>query len=238
MTKEEIIKKVHHYYSQQLIARHITTQKVTEFNEDINRYNNCVEDINQRLKIKLKNGGICSKILIKQLAKHNCQLGELYSNQNLSSNFEFIEFYNSSEILDIIELIEIGSKQGEQFKHTPLQRLYKIHHNSFSGTGYSLILNIKNYWFNKTDKLIKKREKEFQEIIEKVGINNLPLILHSMHDKAIYSRELTGEWIIYTKYNKINYYLCLALHNEGDTNIFENKIKYCYTEFPELIPAN
>lgn len=48
----------------------------------------------------------------------------------------------------------------------------------------------------------------------------------------------TGEWIIFTTYNNINYYLCLATHNEakelGDNWIFETKIKPCFEEFPEL----
>ena len=54
-----------------------------------------------------------------------------------------------------------------------------------------------------------------------------------MHDR-VYSKELTGEWIVYALHGKIKYYLCLALHDEGDENIFENKIKVCYKQFPEL----
>ena len=34
-------------------------------------------------------------------------------------------------------------------------------------------------------------------------------------------KEITGEWIVFQKYHKKNYYLTLAAHREGDENIFQ-----------------
>ena len=66
----------------------------------------------------------------------------------------------------------------------------------------------------------------------------MPAILNAMHNKAISeraaNRELKGEWLIYKWVENKNYYLCLATHKERDQNIFENKLKPCLMEFPEL----
>lgn len=45
---------------------------------------------------------------------------------------------------------------------------------------------------------------------------------------------LTGEWIIFGKYNGQNYYLCIASHREGDETIRNKILNMCSTEFPFL----
>ena len=46
--------------------------------------------------------------------------------------------------------------------------------------------------------------------------------------------KLTGEWIVFAKNLGINYYLCLATHNDDDNSIY-NKIKHnCTQEFKFL----
>lgn len=234
MTKKDFIAITLKHYNDQLKGRQGTSARAIAYEADLKAFNACKLDIKKRLEVKLKNRGVCSDFLVTQLARHRCNLGELYSNKNEGENFQFLEYYNSSEILDIIELVESDKRSGELFKKHPLKGLYKIHHGSHSGYGYSLMLNIKNYWFNKKDELIPKREKELDQIIEKTGLSRISVPLNEMHTKAVASKDLTGEWIIYAQHNKINYFLCLALHNEGDENIFKNKIEVCLKEFPKL----
>lgn len=45
---------------------------------------------------------------------------------------------------------------------------------------------------------------------------------------------LTGEWIVFAKYNGQNYYLCLAEHNSGDQAIFDIITGTCFPQFPFL----
>lgn len=47
---------------------------------------------------------------------------------------------------------------------------------------------------------------------------------------------MTGEWIVFAKHNEINYYLCLAVHNENGKNdeTIYSFLKPCIAEFPEL----
>ena len=35
---------------------------------------------------------------------------------------------------------------------------------------------------------------------------------------------MSGEWIVFQKYNEKNYYLTLAAHDEGDENIFKREM--------------
>ena len=170
-------------------------------------------------------------MLIHQLAHHRCHLGESYNEKNL--NCKVIGYYNTSEILDVIEYIELDKIKSDKFDKLPLKGLYKIHHGAYS-SGYSILKNIAKFWFDKTGIIKEKKQKYFNKIITKYGSASFGAITNEMHSKAIYSRQLTGEWIIYTVHNNRKYYLCLATHNEGDVNIFDHKLKFCYLEFPEL----
>lgn len=238
MTKDEILKTAYDCYNKQLMQLQITSLKTSEYEADTNVFIRTLKDVRQRLNFKLKSKGICSDLLVNQIARHTCSLGEMFENKNDDENFKYIEYYNSSEILDIIELVELGIKKGESFKHKPLKNMYKVHHNSRGGIGHSLTKNIKNYWFGDGDKLLPIRVGDFDKIYTEKGLNNLLQIMYKMHYKAVMSKKLTGQWIIYSIHKDIKHYLCLAIHDEGDNNIFENKIKRCYLEFPELESKN
>ena len=78
-----------------------------------------------------------------------------------------------------------------------------------------------------------KRENDFKELIAE-SKSNIPA---RMYDKAIrskFKKGLTGEWLIYAVHNEVNYFLCLAKHEEGDEAIYKNKIAPALEEFPEL----
>ena len=232
MTTKDAADIIYNFYQNELDKRKITSEKVEGYEVNIEKYNDCLSDINVRLKIKLNNGGICSELLKNQLARHKCGLGEEFYDKDINENR--IEYYNSSSILDIIELIESKKIKGKVFEHSPLIGFYTIHHNPFSTIGYSLIKNIANYWYDNEFGIIKiKRQNAFSQIVNKSEFN-IKEILSQMHSRAIYSKKLTGEWLIYKISNNRNYFLCLASHNEGDANIFENKIRLCLEEFLEL----
>jgi len=228
--ENNITTKIFAHYQSEMNKRRIEHRQFEEYIADENKYHDCIKDTEQRLKIKLKDG-VCSKMLIHQLARHRCNLGEAFNEEGLNS--KVIEYYSTSEILDVIEFIELEKMKGNRFDSLPLKGLYKIHHGGYS-TGYSIVKNINNFWFDNEGIIKNKRQKDFNEIISKYGSGDLVTIANQMHSKAIYSRKLTGEWIIYAIHDNRKYYMCLAMHNEGDANIFEHKIKLCYQEFPEL----
>lgn len=45
---------------------------------------------------------------------------------------------------------------------------------------------------------------------------------------------LTGDWIVYKRHDRKNYYLCLARHDESDQEIFQRFAAAAESEFPEL----
>ncbi|MDD2674216.1 MAG: hypothetical protein PHF81_04995 [Flavobacterium sp.] len=208
--------------------------------EDDEKCENSILDIKNRLLVKLKSNGKCSELLINQLARHQCGLGEIfaiYENKKSRDKIYFKEFYQSPEILNIIENLELYPKENIfDSNNSPFKGkgISKIHHGSFSNKGDSLVINVKNYWFNKNGQLKEYKKTEFDEIYNKYISNSIISFIQAMHDKAIHSKKLTGEWLIYKRHNNINYYLCLAKHNEGDQEIYDNKILKCFQEFPEL----
>jgi len=146
---------------------------------------------------------------------------------------EKIEFYNSSAILDRIELLEANKVECEPFERNDLKGFYKTHHGIYASFGYSVVMNIRQYWYKK-DQIRSERKGEFDQIVSEYK-ENVSAILNTMHSHALAYRDLKGEWIILAQKNGIKYYLCLAAHKEGDPVIYETKLKRCLAEFPELI---
>lgn len=227
---KKIETKIFDHYTRQLRERMVGETRVDKYEGSVVELENCISEVENRLKIKLKADGICTTLLIEQLSRHCCQKGEIFGDK--------VEYYNSSEILDLIELIEEGkvklTEPSSFFNNIPLKGLSKIHHGAYSGHGYSLVLNVCKYWFKKKGTLRNERRSDFEAIIRNTGAGNFAAIAQLMHTKAVMDKEskLTGEWLIIYKGDRKNYYLCLATHDEGDQNIFDNKIKKCINEFP------
>jgi hypothetical protein len=210
----------------------ITLEKTEPIPIDYEFLKYCINDTKERLKIKLSKGGIYSELLIEQISLHRANYGERFGDK--------IEYFNASEILDLIEKIEHKKIIGTAFSDKPLKGYLHIHHNTYSSLGYSIVRNIKEFWFNRHGEIKNDRIKDFEEIIKKYETQKFSEIAIEMHQKAMTKKELKGEWLIYKVIDGINYYLCLASHREGinrtesDENIFNSKIAKCIIEFPEL----
>lgn len=191
--------------------------------ERVNLDNAILDTIN-RLSIRLIKGK-CSSFLTEQIARHRLNIGEKFNNR--------VEFYNASEIIDMLEYLENDKVNYTDFTGKILIGFSKTHHGAFSGIGYSLIRNIKEYWF-KNGSIRNERQNEFQQITTEYGHLQISAVLNAMHSKALANRELRGEWIVFKKHEDKKYYLCLASHYEDDKTIYENKLLKCLVEFPEL----
>ena len=217
---------IYQLYINQEKERIIPAENCEEIVVDLDVFNEAIRDTENRLNSKLVNGK-CSRFLLEQIARHRLNIGEKFGDR--------IEFYNASEILDTIEAVEDGSVPCDPFARTPdLIGYCKTHHGAFSSVGYSIVRNVRDFWF-KNGEIRSEREKEFQEILDKCRSREISVIANAMHTMAMGTRELRGEWIISKELNSIKYYLCLASHKEGDQYIFDEKLKKCRAEFPELI---
>ncbi|MCD8440961.1 hypothetical protein LNI98_11895 [Tenacibaculum dicentrarchi] len=221
---ERIQEIIYEHLCNEEINRNISIDKTKNISIDYKELNSCIIDTEERLKIKLKTGQ-CSKFLIEQLAIHRANYGEKFGDK--------IEFYNTSTILNLIENIEDNKCNGCEFTKDILKGYLHIHHSPFASIGYSIVRNVKEYWFI-NGKIRPSRIQDFEIIVKKYGTNRIDAIRIMMHQKTIGENNLKGEWLIYKKKNGKNYYLCLATHKEGDEFIFTNKILKGLDEFPEL----
>ena len=221
---DRIIETIYNHLCNEEEKRNISVDKTKITSVDFEKLNNCITDTKERLKIKLKTGQ-CSKFLIEQLSIHRANYGEIFGNK--------VEYYNTSTILDLIENIENNNVNGREFGRNILKGYLHIHHSPFASIGYSIVRNVKEYWFS-NGKLKPNRIRDFEIIVKKYGIDKIDAIGRMMHQKAIGEKNLNGEWLIYKNLNGKNYYLCLATHKEGDKSIFTNKILKGLEEFPEL----
>lgn len=200
--------------------RTITSSDVEEF-DGTDAFDQASKDIEQRLKIKLHTG-FCSQVLKHQLTRHRAQLGEKFLDK--------IEFYNSSEILERIDLIEKGKMIGEPFtKSQKLKGLRKAYHSELS-QAKSILINIHN-----------GTSRKDLERLQALSPSERVAALMTLHTKAIAARKkkklLTGEWIVFQQHEGKNHYLCLATHEEGkqgDGDAILEKIRPCLQEFPFL----
>lgn len=227
----KILEIIYEHFCEQENSRSITIEKTGSMSIDSIEYEEFKNDIKERLKVKLKTG-VCSEFLINQVAIHKANLGEKYGDK--------IEYYNVSEILNIIEKIEDNELVGLPYNKEPLKAYLHIHHNIYGGLGASLVRNVKEYWFSRKGVMHPHRVEEFEKILNQHSDGKLSTVAIIMHQKAVFNRNLRGEWLIYRIVDDKKYYLCLASHREGinriesDKKIFKNKISKCLLEFPEL----
>lgn len=145
---------------------------------------------------------------------------------------------NPFQIVDEVRALEDSAKvtktkQASQFTHAPLKGLW---HKHFFCARF-LAHNITNHLSGgKLDKLVS----------EVLDPNKSPVVTESMirelsHRVTVEAFEqraakgnLTGEWIVFAKYEEKNYYLCLATHRAGDHSIYNNIKAACWPQFPFL----
>lgn len=231
---ENIAKKYYNINLELANSLIVSENNCSKFEVDENEEASKFSDLKNRLAIKLKNNGKISNVLLNQLLKHHLQVGEKYIIQNNGKSFSVIDFFQSREILDLIESLEneVCTIKQRPFNGEFLKGLMHVHHGTYATMGYSAVQNCIVYWYN-NEKMRPKKIPEFQALLDEsehdLGVR--------MYQKAIFSKiknGLTGEWLIYKKHLGKKYYLCLAKHDEGDEFIFENKVQPCLVEFPEL----
>ncbi|CAH1538750.1 conserved hypothetical protein [Vibrio owensii] len=142
----------------------------------------------------------------------------------------------SDEVLMVLNdyekgLNRAGNKAPTPFKHPLLKGLHHIHfassryirQNIKIGLGKNGLTNIIN---SVLDDDAKSPHQQAEAIAEQVVSGTL--------DKRKARNKMTGEWVVYAKYNDDLYYLCLARHDDGDQVIRDRIEQHCVEEFPFL----
>jgi hypothetical protein len=152
--------------------------------------------------------------------------------------------YNSFSVTDVIQELEgVGrgcSPKVGQFKHPPLKGFWKAHFFDARFIPRNLI-NYLGLEFENSPKfnaLCTRVVAEEEKSSSKVGWQGR--LVHEMTIGAFEERAskggLTGEWIVFSKHNGQNYYLCISRHTngEGDQHLYDFLYTLCQHEFPFL----
>ncbi|AFC86373.1 hypothetical protein Fraau_1986 [Frateuria aurantia DSM 6220] len=129
-------------------------------------------------------------------------------------------------------------KPATQFKHPPLKGLWHKHYLQ-DGIA-SMALNLRKGMDRYKLPWVEQRIAEAKAANEKR--------FFSMEDAAHIARDavsdnwkrltrdsvLTGEWLIYARYQNANYYLCLGKHQNDDAELRRQIDAICLHEFPFL----
>jgi hypothetical protein len=148
-------------------------------------------------------------------------------------------FYSSFSITDLIQELEgvgRGCKQRvEQFRDLPLKGLWKAH---FLDARF-IVRNIINHNTSKFNSLCAQVVAEKQKNPSEVSWQGH--LVHAMtigaYEERAKHHNLTGEWLIFSKHNDQNYYLCISKHTsrKEDVNVFNFLKTVCEHEYPFLL---
>lgn len=130
-------------------------------------------------------------------------------------------------------LIKSITKPASKFKKNHwLRGLWHKHFASECHIPRNLALHLENNpgWF----------EEIFSQVKDDPSIENsdkLSAIIHRTVFEGMEARhknaKMTGEWIVFAKYESKNYYLTIASHGEDDCDIWD-RCERCKSEFPNL----
>lgn len=150
---------------------------------------------------------------------------------------------NSYTILATIKALERVGYQSKlkaetEFMRPPLKGLWHKHYlpNNIQAFARNLINSIKAEGLPSLVELAHEAEVTNEE--RYLNETDIALITHDAvigaWERRCKSFSVTGEWIIYAKYQGQNYYLCLAKHTDGDDKIRALIDAICIHEFPFL----
>jgi len=205
------------------------------------------------LSLKTENAELLQKIVeFKSITLLDETLGSRYSLVFLLDLF--FAFENRTINLDAVmhevnflegRLDQSKTKPASQFLRPPLQGLWHKHFFDTSVSG--LAQNVKNalnsysipYFEQKIEEAKKSGEESYmtEEDISHIVDDVVSRNLQRRSDE----QKMTGEWIVYANYQGANYYLCIAMHQEGDASI-RNRLDAAFLlEFPflkDLLPSS
>ncbi|MGF1733680.1 hypothetical protein [Photobacterium kasasachensis] len=161
-----------------------------------------------------------------------------YSKLFLADLMAFHELFGvgSDEVFMVLNDYEkginrAGIKSPSVFKYHPLKGLHHIHFSSSRYIPQNIKLGLgKNGLKSIIDETLDKKsllpEQQAAEIARRMVDETL--------NKRKSEKKMTGEWVVYTKHQGKNYYLCLARHDDDDQFIRNRIEEHCMREFPFL----
>lgn len=126
-----------------------------------------------------------------------------------------------------------GTKPATQFQRPPLQGLWHKHYFS----GHFVAHNILNQLGG--NKMSQLAEEVFDPAVSPVITEQMIRqfaheVSHGALERRAEDNRLTGEWIVFSKHEGQNYYLCVSTHTNGDQVIYDSIRSAVLPQFPFL----
>ncbi|MDC5249362.1 hypothetical protein NRA59_03430 [Acinetobacter baumannii] len=125
-------------------------------------------------------------------------------------------------------------KPETKFKRGVIKGLWHKHYLPFGIDSFSKNLQ------KQLNKCSNQIRVDYQRILNRKDLTDLEKadqiarIAVSKYSERSDERKLTGEWIIFHKYQGKNYYLDISCHDDSEDSIASNLKKNCLIEFPEF----
>lgn len=125
-------------------------------------------------------------------------------------------------------------------RHPPLKGLWHKHYleSGMKAVAMNVDRGLKKYGIPYFEQRIKEAPEAGEE--RYLSEEDIPALVDSVvsgnWQRLSEEKTLTGEWIIFAKYEGKNYYLCLATHDKASHEYMRQNIdKVCCVEFPFLV---
>lgn len=160
-------------------------------------------------------------------------LAQVYS-QEINRVFNVFDLTQPIKVLENLSTLDVTGDES-QFNHSPLTGLYKKHFMS----ARFLVKNLAIFTRGKEGR--RHFIKTWDEAARTSGSGTIDetftnyLTHHIVFDPIQIksnSRRMTGEWVVFHKYQGNNYYLTLASHDEANDEIYKRVKLAC--EFDDL----
>lgn len=164
-----------------------------------------------------------STVLLAQA--YSFQINRVFDTFDLVHPIKALEGASSSD----------GTHPEDQFRHAPLTGLYKKHFTSPRFLPKNLLNFLRSkeggrHFNNAWDGAARVSGSQY---IDEIFTKHLShhMVVDPIEIKSA-SNEMTGEWVVFHKYEGANYYLTFAFHTETNDEIHERVIAAC--EFDNL----
>jgi len=152
--------------------------------------------------------------------------------------FDKINGIDPKLVVEEIEVLEgkrsgIGTKPATQFKKDPLKGLWHKHFFSAHFVPRNLRNQLGKDGIKNLVEEVLDPAKSPVVTVDMVNELSRRVVTESLETREEQDK-LTGEWIIFTKYEGKNYYLCISTHKEGDQVIYDQISSMCFEQFPFL----
>ena len=127
-------------------------------------------------------------------------------------------------------------RPATQFKYKPLKGLWHKHfrQTDLRSLAINLIKGLRRDGLPKLEAEVSALEepRDFEpadaaKIAHEAVIDN--------YERLLATQSLSGEWIVYSVFEGVNYFLCIASHNTGDDVVFDWINTACAQQFPFLV---